>query len=192
VKPIGVTADSTNNIYVADFNLHQIFRISTTGIITTGTVTTFAGAGAQGSTDGTALAATFKYPISVAADFNDGSLYVIEVDKKFIRQINSAKQVSKIDINGVTIIAIACVLFFIFLFFFMFVLSEIEDIVRVSPTNFQYARNDAIEDEINLKYSYKVLHNVGFCLKLFDIQSISSAIVHICQDGSYQCKGIFN
>jgi DNA-directed RNA polymerase III subunit RPC8 len=72
--------------------------------------------------------------------------------------------------------------------FQMFVLSVIEDDVRVPPSAFSNPRYQAIEDELNKKYSYRVLHNVGLCIKLFDIQHISDAIVHACQDGSYQCK----
>jgi DNA-directed RNA polymerase III subunit RPC8 len=70
----------------------------------------------------------------------------------------------------------------------MFVLSIIEDLVRVPPAAFALPRHEAIEDQLNKKYSYRILHNVGLCIKLYDIQSISDAVVHACQDGSYQCK----
>lgn len=72
----------------------------------------------------------------------------------------------------------------------MFVLSVIEDLVRVHPSQFLQPREQALEDQLNKKYANKVLHNVGLCLRVFDLQTISEPVVHACQDGSYQCKGI--
>ena len=71
----------------------------------------------------------------------------------------------------------------------MFVLTVVEDLVRVLPAAFIYPIQEAIEDELNKKYSNRILHDVGLCLKVFDIQEISDPIVHACQDGSYQCQG---
>jgi DNA-directed RNA polymerase III subunit RPC8 len=72
----------------------------------------------------------------------------------------------------------------------MFVLSEIKDSIRVKPINFSRPKNEAILDEINKKYSYKIVQELGFCLFVYDIIGISEAVVHACQDGSYQCQGI--
>ncbi|KAJ3257966.1 DNA-directed RNA polymerase III subunit rpc25 [Boothiomyces macroporosus] len=71
----------------------------------------------------------------------------------------------------------------------MFVLETIEDLVRVLPASFKYSQFKALEDELNKKYSNKVLHNVGLCLRVYDIESATDPIIHACQDGSYQCKG---
>ena len=73
----------------------------------------------------------------------------------------------------------------------MFVLTRIEDIVRVHPSQFALKRKQACEDALNLKYSYKVLPEVGLALKVFDILSITEPIVHACQDGGYQSTIIF-
>ncbi|KAJ3275733.1 DNA-directed RNA polymerase III subunit rpc25 [Terramyces sp. JEL0728] len=68
----------------------------------------------------------------------------------------------------------------------MFVLETIEDLVRVQPASFKYSQIKALEDELNRKYSNKVLHNVGLCLRVYDIDSATDPIIHACQDGSYQ------
>ena len=74
----------------------------------------------------------------------------------------------------------------------MFTVTILEDLVRINPSNFTIPNAVAIEDELNKKYSNKIIHNVGLCVRLFDISSISDPIVHSCQDGSFQCKGILN
>lgn len=70
----------------------------------------------------------------------------------------------------------------------MFILSRIEDIVRVPPCAFREQPETAIINCLNSKYSNKVLHEVGLCIKVFDILSTTDFIVHQCQDGSYQTK----
>ncbi|KAI8898603.1 DNA-directed RNA polymerase III subunit RPC8-like protein [Globomyces pollinis-pini] len=73
----------------------------------------------------------------------------------------------------------------------MFILSTIQDHVRVPPSAFSQPQNQAIEDELNSKYANKVLHNVGFCIRVFDILSTSDPMVHACQDGAYQSEVTF-
>jgi DNA-directed RNA polymerase III subunit RPC8 len=68
----------------------------------------------------------------------------------------------------------------------MFILSRLEDTVRVLPTDFRKNPTDAITDCINLKFSNKVLHDVGLGIKVHEIIKMSDLIVHQCQDGSYQ------
>jgi hypothetical protein len=55
--PIGLTTDGTN-LYVADTDNHGIRQI----VISTGVVTTLAGTGSSGSTNGTGTAASFNNP----------------------------------------------------------------------------------------------------------------------------------
>jgi hypothetical protein len=79
--PYGITTDGTN-LYVADANNHTIRQI----IVSTGTVTTFAGtASASGSTDGTGTAARFKHPEGISSDGTN--LYVADTGNNTIRQI---------------------------------------------------------------------------------------------------------
>jgi serine/threonine protein kinase, bacterial len=52
--PSGIAVDSSGNLFVADTNNHKIRRISSSGL-----VTTIAGRGSQGSTDGQGTSASF-------------------------------------------------------------------------------------------------------------------------------------
>jgi hypothetical protein len=79
--PYGITTDGTN-LYVADTNNHTIRVIS----VSTGTVTTFAGAAStSGSTNGTGTAARFNHPEGIASDGTN--LYVADTGNNTIRQI---------------------------------------------------------------------------------------------------------
>ena len=73
----------------------------------------------------------------------------------------------------------------------MFVLSELEDNVRVKPTDFSKIPSLAITDELNKKYANRIIHDLGLGIRVFDISSISDPIVLACQDGSYQTKVVF-
>jgi len=81
-----VVLDQQGNIYVADAGSNKIRKISTSGI-----VSTYAGTGTVGSTDGPANNATFNYVTSLAID-NAGNLYVGEQFK--VRKITPAGIVS--------------------------------------------------------------------------------------------------
>jgi sugar lactone lactonase YvrE len=84
----GVCADATDNIYVADYGNNRIRKITPTGV-----VSTFAGTGAFGSTDGLGSAASFNYPNGVCADAS-GNIYVADTDNHKIRKISPTGVVS--------------------------------------------------------------------------------------------------
>ena len=88
--PYGVAADPNGNLYVGDFNNNKIRKI----VIATGVVTTLAGSGTIGSSDGTGAAASFYYPSGVATDGN-GNLYVADAYNNEIRKID----MSSVGIN---------------------------------------------------------------------------------------------
>ena len=92
--PVGMCVDGAGNIYVADENNNMIRKITAGGI-----VSTFAGAGAQGSSDGPAANATFYHPCGVAVD-EAGNVYVGDNSNNTIRKITSAGIVSTIAGNG--------------------------------------------------------------------------------------------
>lgn len=62
-------------------------------------VTTLAGNGAQGDVDGTGAAASFNYPIGIAADAS-GNLYVGDEFNEKVRQVTSAGAVTTLAGNG--------------------------------------------------------------------------------------------
>jgi len=82
--PSGVAIDSQGNIYVAEPEDNKIRKITPVGV-----VTTFAGSGAYGSTDGTGTAATFNMPTGVTTDSSD-NIYVAEAGGNKIRKITPA------------------------------------------------------------------------------------------------------
>lgn len=72
--PSGVATDSAGNLYVADTSNSTIRKI----VISTGVVTTLAGAAGQtGSTNDIGSAARFTYPIGIVTD-SSGNIYVTD------------------------------------------------------------------------------------------------------------------
>ena len=83
-SPVGVAVDSSGTIYVADSGNNRIRKITPAGV-----VTTLAGSGVAGSTDGTGTAAQFNYPNGVAVD-SSGTAYVADTNSQRIRKITLA------------------------------------------------------------------------------------------------------
>lgn len=81
--PCGMVADAERNLYVADYGNHSIRKIDANGM-----VTTFAGTGAAGFTNGHRSQATFNHPYGLAMDSN-GNLYVGDVLNHAIRKISA-------------------------------------------------------------------------------------------------------
>jgi len=82
--PKGVALGTGGNITVADSANHQIRRISPAGV-----VTTLAGNGTAGSTDGTGSGAQFNSPGGVAVDIS-GNVYVADTNNHAIRKVTPA------------------------------------------------------------------------------------------------------
>ncbi|SVC15270.1 uncharacterized protein METZ01_LOCUS268124, partial [marine metagenome] len=78
--PRGITTDGTN-LYVSEDN-HKIRKIK----ISTGVVTTFAGSGSMGSTDGTSTSASFFHPYGITVDGTN--LYLAGFYSHKIRKIS--------------------------------------------------------------------------------------------------------
>lgn len=57
----------------------------------------------------------------------------------------------------------------------MFVLSRIRDSVKILPANFNDNVPDALREAINERYANKVIHDVGLCICLYQINAIGDA-----------------
>jgi len=87
-RPYGLTLDNEGNILVADEWNHKIRRITPEG-----TVTTVAGSGLVGSTDGNVEIAAFNYPWDMTVD-SSGNIFVADGYNYVIRKITVNNQVS--------------------------------------------------------------------------------------------------
>jgi len=94
-SPYGVAVDGSGNVYVADVTNHAIRKITPAGV-----VSTLAGSGSLGFSNGTGTAATFDGPYGVAAD-GSGNVYVADLGNHAIRKITPAGVVSKDAGDGV-------------------------------------------------------------------------------------------
>jgi len=92
--PRCVAVDGSGNVYVADYANHLIRKITSAGV-----VTTLAGSGSQGSTNGTGTAASFVFPVGVAVD-GSGNVYVADTNNHLIRKITSAGVVTTLAGSG--------------------------------------------------------------------------------------------
>lgn len=79
--PCGVAVDAAGNVYVADTGNHLIRRVTPEGV-----VTTLAGSGAAGTSDGTGSAARFSSPWGIAVD-RGNSLIVADSANHTIRRV---------------------------------------------------------------------------------------------------------
>lgn len=82
--PSGVTVDGAGNVYVADFFNHRIRKVTAGGV-----VTTLAGTGAAGSTDGAGGTAQFNLPTAIAVNAAGTILYVADQNNHRIRTVDA-------------------------------------------------------------------------------------------------------
>jgi sugar lactone lactonase YvrE len=93
-NPQGITTDAQGNLYVSDSFNSTIRKITLAGV-----VTTIAGNGAIGYTDGAAVTAQFYSPQGIVID-GQGNIYVADLGNNVIRKITAAGVVSTFAGNG--------------------------------------------------------------------------------------------
>lgn len=81
--PTVVTLDHLNNVIVVDRSNHKIRKITPDG-----QVTTIAGLGSIGATDGTITTATFRYPDAAVVD-SQGNIFISDQSNHKIRKIDA-------------------------------------------------------------------------------------------------------
>ena len=87
-SPFGLAIDPSGNIYVSDMNNYRIRKITPSG-----SVSTLAGNGSPGITNGSSTTATFNQPYGISSDFL-GNVYVAEYANNIIRRIDTAGNVT--------------------------------------------------------------------------------------------------
>jgi uncharacterized protein (TIGR03437 family) len=97
-NPHGVAVDSSGNVFVADSDSNRIYKVDTTGKITT-----VAGSGGLGfAGDGSnAVASQVNGPWSVAVD-SAGNIYFVDLYNARIRMVNSSGTISTVAGSGTT------------------------------------------------------------------------------------------
>lgn len=79
--PRGIALEASGNLVIADASNNRVRRVTPTG-----TVTTVAGTGALGLTNGPASSATFRTPYGVAVDAT-GNVFVADLNNHAVRKI---------------------------------------------------------------------------------------------------------
>jgi len=92
--PFGVAFDGSGNLFVSDVFNNLIRKITPEGV-----VTTFAGSGERGLTDGIGTEATFRWPSGLAFD-GSGNLFVSDYANHAIRKITPSGAVTTFAGNG--------------------------------------------------------------------------------------------
>ena len=93
-QPAGVATDALGNVYVADEYNSQIRKIDPAG-----NVSTLAGSGSSGYSDGKGLAASFNKPSAVTVD-GLGNVYVADSYNNYIRKIDPTGVVTTVAGGG--------------------------------------------------------------------------------------------
>ncbi|KAI1633385.1 RNA polymerase III subunit Rpc25-domain-containing protein [Biscogniauxia mediterranea] len=59
----------------------------------------------------------------------------------------------------------------------MFILTKIADLVQITPSQFDQQSHIAIENNINAKYSNRVIQKIGLCICMYDLLWASEGLI---------------
>ncbi len=92
--PYGVAVDASGNFYIASYNQHRIFKVSSAG-----TLTVIAGSGAQGYAGdgvvGGAANANLFHPVAVTVDAS-GNVYIADQYNCVVRKVDTTNTISTV------------------------------------------------------------------------------------------------
>src|SRR3989442_11279367 len=91
---MGVAVDASGNIFIAEERSGRIRKVSADGIITT-----FAGGGSAGCSDGPANSASLFLPSGVALD-TDGNLFIADTGDNRICKVSTSGAITTVAGNG--------------------------------------------------------------------------------------------
>lgn len=96
-EPRGIATDNSGNLYVTDAQNNRIRKITPDGV-----VSTIAGTGASGSTDGPGNTARFSFPVGIVLD-GEGNLIVCDAGGQRVRRITlPSGEVTTLAGTGIT------------------------------------------------------------------------------------------
>ncbi|WP_130734936.1 T9SS type A sorting domain-containing protein [Flavobacterium sp. J27] len=93
--PAAMAIDANDNLFIADYSNHRIRKITPSGM-----VSTIAGLGSAGATDGAISIAKFNGPTGLCLDVS-GNVYVADYGNHKIRKIDTNGQVSTVAGSGI-------------------------------------------------------------------------------------------
>ncbi len=96
IGPVGITIDTSGNLFVAERDGNRIRKITPEGV-----VTTIAGQTTSGYRDDVGTAAQFNMPYGIAVD-GGGNLYVADCVNNLVRKITPAGLVSTVAGSGIS------------------------------------------------------------------------------------------
>ncbi|MHB8654477.1 MAG: NHL domain-containing protein [Terriglobia bacterium] len=97
-SPQAVALDSTRNyLYIADSQNNVVRKVDLN--VSPPTITTVAGSGISGFSDGIAAQAQFARPFGLAVD-GTGNIYVADIDNNRVREVNTSGMVTTVAGNG--------------------------------------------------------------------------------------------
>jgi hypothetical protein len=142
-QPRNMVYDGSHNLYVSDTANHAIRKITPAGV-----VTTYAGTGSPGSTNGNGTSASFSTPLGLAIDASS-NVYVADSGNNVIRKIDTSRNVTTfaLSLTGPSEVAVS---------------SNASTVIAVDVSqNIYVYASGADQGRINLGFGYPAVTSVA-------------------------------